>query len=513
MRATFLPVVAGIAVLGLAGCEWNNPFVPEQPSLLPVGIPQARYAPTPTEPLSLEKAIALALDYNLENIARDMEIQIQKEMATGAKLKMLPTDTIKGERTRRSNEKASSSESFKTKQESLEASVSSERVGKTYDLGMAWNLLDFGLSCLRAHQAEAEVKIQEMQALRMRQRLALDVTEAYWRAVVAKLAVEDSRNLLDKVMHRRGKIQEQIKAVTISEMDGLEKDKNLARLQQRLREYERGYAKACVNLSGIIGFAPGTPFEVAVPVTDKFEPLPTVDMKSLEEQALQSRVELVELGHREQIQQQEVRAAILKMFPNVNMFGTRKHEDNRFLKHQTWHDIGINTTWSVLSLPQRWKERNIGIQRVEQAKMRRMALAVGILTQVHLAALELEESESQCRDYQELDSIQSRLLTATLKHQKEQNVDESKVLETEVQAFFEHAQYLTAYAKYKVSAARLDNTLGLPKVDLPQPAPVKRKFLNWQLPRRQDKSQGTVSGETVPLPDLSFDDEPVAQAE
>ena len=76
---------------------------------------------------------------------------------------LLPSLTASAGYVARSRQRASSSESIVTGQQSLEPSVSEERVNQTYDITFGWNLLDFGMSWLRAQEQASEVLIAEEQ--------------------------------------------------------------------------------------------------------------------------------------------------------------------------------------------------------------------------------------------------------------------------------------------------------------------------------------------------------------
>ena len=465
-------------------------------------VQEVRYAPAPAEPLTLALAIQLGLQHNLETVTKQLERDIQLEAMHGTRLSMLPSFTVKGERTRRNNERASRSESHSTKLEVDEPSISADRQNNTYSLKAAWNLLDFGLSFIRARQAEEEVRIRRLRQIRSRQNLALDITEAYWKAVVAKKAAAQARELLKRASDRRKKVKQQIASKVVGEIKGLEKEQKIAQIQVRLRSEEREYAQAHVRLSKLVGFVPGTKYELAPPDLVEDLSLPKLDLKGLEQQALRNRPEIGELVHRQQIQQDEVRATILRMFPSVGTFLDRAHDDNPFLTHGTWHTISLSATHQLLSIPRRWREKRSGQKRVELTRQKRMALGIGVVTQVHLAALDLENSVVQYREMLDLYTLQKQLLSATRKHQERREAEESKVLEREAETFFAYVQYLRGYAGHMVAKARLENTLG-GKEPGPQANPAVADAEPGPAPIAPPKSV-----ESSPSPAVTAEDDP-----
>ena len=97
-------------------------------------------------PITVHEAIARALKYNLDRRLRLMETAVAQRVMEAGRYELLPSLTASAGYVARSRQRASSSESIVTGQQSLEPSVSEERVNQTYDITFGWNLLDFGMS-------------------------------------------------------------------------------------------------------------------------------------------------------------------------------------------------------------------------------------------------------------------------------------------------------------------------------------------------------------------------------
>ncbi|WP_244442591.1 TolC family protein [Azospirillum lipoferum] len=61
---------------------------------------------------------------------------------------------------------------------------------RTGDLGFTWNVLDFGVSYLRARQSSNLVLVADERRRRVVQGILQDVRTAYWRAVAAERLLE-----------------------------------------------------------------------------------------------------------------------------------------------------------------------------------------------------------------------------------------------------------------------------------------------------------------------------------
>ena len=75
-------------------------------------------------------------------------------------------------------------------EQSLVPSTSSERDVIDSDLTLSWDVLDFGLSYVRAKQAADGVLIANERKRRVANRIIEDVRTAYWRAVSAERLVD-----------------------------------------------------------------------------------------------------------------------------------------------------------------------------------------------------------------------------------------------------------------------------------------------------------------------------------
>ncbi len=409
-------------------------------------------------PLSVEAAIRLAWEHNLERALLQQERAIEKEKATGEMLKMLPAVRVRLDESYRNELAASSSESVDTGQESLEPSRSSEQHARRTSVGFTWELVDFGLSYLGARQSARRVDILTQRLDRMRQRLALDVTRAYWQLAIASVAQARAEHVLTEAREREARLQEQIEQKTLSDTDALEQQKQLLRMEWTLSVYQGRVAETRTRLAELIGLAPGTAFVLPDPpeVTTISEPV--CALPQLETEALQNRPELREQDLHERIAIQDVRASLMRICPTLDLYGRRHYDDNPYLYKQYWNTVGVDVAWNLLALPRRILEWKAAKADVELVRIRRVLLAQGILTQVHLAAVDLEAAYRRARLTERMFRVQERLLAALRKRERE--VGARAVFNAQVDTLLARVRHMNAHAEYMVAGARLDNALG-----------------------------------------------------
>ncbi|MBF0446303.1 MAG: TolC family protein, partial [Magnetococcales bacterium] len=106
-----------------------------------------------THPLTIYDAMARSIKYNLDHRFKIMEEALSLRQLNIAKMSMLPNLALSAGYSDRSNEASSLGTG------ALQASTSSDRVSKTGNLTMSWNILDFGVSYFQAQQEADRVLI------------------------------------------------------------------------------------------------------------------------------------------------------------------------------------------------------------------------------------------------------------------------------------------------------------------------------------------------------------------
>lgn len=155
--------------------------------------------------MDLYEAMARALKYNLEARVEWMHKMLAQTQLDLSHYAMLPRLAANAGFDGRSNYTGGVAQSLLTGRQLLEPFTSAEKNIFSADLSLSWNVLDFGLSYIRAKQAADDVLIADEERRRVANRVMQDVRVAYWRAVSAerilpslKLLDEWVKNALDK---------------------------------------------------------------------------------------------------------------------------------------------------------------------------------------------------------------------------------------------------------------------------------------------------------------------------
>lgn len=454
-------VLTALLCAPLAGCQRPATAVEtrQQHADAEHELAQARIS-VPDEPLTLGAAIDFALEYNLDLWIATREQELQKELATQSLLRMLPNLMFNLESSRRSHVDAASSRSLSSGEETLEPSFSSEKDIRNYDISATWSLLDFGVSYFRARQQSQRVAIAAARHERLRQNLTLEVTRAYWQAVAARAAASDAEGIAGDVQVGLDKIRSEIDSQTISRIDGLKRQAALLEQLEELQRYRRAYRSARAELARLIGLSPACDFELApvdfgVPVPEQ-----SYDVVACEREALARRPELYEKDAEEAISRDEAHIAIARMFPNPSFFWQYNDDDNRYLAFNYWHTAGLRVSWNLLALPENLLQHEAMNLQTELIGQRRLALAIAVLTQLHLALIDYQEALDQLCLTRDIAESRQTLLHAIEDAAREGSSHSGEVLTHRLKHLKARARFVSSVANVRIARARIVNTMG-----------------------------------------------------
>ncbi|NOU05821.1 MAG: TolC family protein, partial [Hyphomicrobiaceae bacterium] len=140
--------------------------------------------------ISLYDAMARALKYNLDHRVEEAEAAVRVAELDLSHFSLLPNMVANSGYAGRDNYNASSSLNLVNNVQNFGASTSQEKEITSADIGFSWNVLDFGLSYVRARQSADKVLVKEETRRKVIQRVVEDVRSAYWRAISAERLME-----------------------------------------------------------------------------------------------------------------------------------------------------------------------------------------------------------------------------------------------------------------------------------------------------------------------------------
>ncbi len=362
-------------------------------------------------PLTLEMAIARALKYNYDHRLAVMEAVFHDQQLTAATYAMLPKLAANAGYSARDNELASSSISYKTRQQTLEPSVSSDKERTTADLTLSWTVLDFGLSYFQAKQQADRLLIMRERKRRVVNNMVKEVIAAYWKAVTADRLLP----LVDKALDESRLALDSYKAIQAERLspplETLDQHRDLLTIVSQLRRIQADLHMSRIKLAALINVPLGRTFNVAVPDERLLTPPPlAASVDELEDKGLALRPDLREEAYQERIDKTEVRKEILRMIPGVSLFAGWNYDGNSFLVHESWAEIGARATMNLFNLITGPMQIQAANTKVDVTRTRRLAQTVAALVQINLSYYQYKQALEDYAYSKELNGIEEKIL-------------------------------------------------------------------------------------------------------
>ncbi|MCF7950359.1 MAG: TolC family protein [Spirochaetaceae bacterium] len=421
----------------------------------------------PQEPMSIAEVSAMVLKYNLDHRVRLMEEALAAGELEIARLERLPSLASNAGYTAVSDVQSTGSENLQTGVESEPNSVSQDQGLYTGDLSVAWNVLDFGVSFYQARQQANRVLILRERRRKAIHTLLQEVRAAYWRAVGAQ-------ELQQRVLQTIAEVETILEQIEKARDEGLQpplqnlmRQKTILRTKAQLQAILRNLQLARPKLAGLMNLPPGKSFELQG--AELFEgkvPELRSDPSELEEIALGNRPELRQARYEERNAGLEVRTALARLFPGLELNTSYQYTSNSYAAHSNWGEAGIRLSWNLMNLVSAPK-------RIRQLKMRRelqhqrgLALAMAVVSQVHIGYHRFETAREKYLQALRRWEIERSILRHITDRAESDTASRVEALCAAADALKAEMEVYNAYAGMEMSLGMLYTSLGLDPIAL-----------------------------------------------
>ncbi|MBF0393084.1 MAG: TolC family protein [Alphaproteobacteria bacterium] len=415
-----------------------------------------------SKPLTLSDAVARVLKYNLDKRSKMMDEALALGQLDLDRFDLLPKLTANAGYTERSEPNATLSRDLYTQTTSTSnPSYSADRFSITSDLGLTWNLLDFGVSYFTAHQNADRALIAREKRRKTVNNLVQEVRFTFWRAAAAqalKAKVTEIIDSAEKVL----KDSERVEAERLrNPTESLRVQKTLLESIRQLEAIDQELTTAKAELAALISVAPGSGFKIDVPDNGGMS-IPAWDMtvEAMEEAAMINNPDLREQDYQGRIAIDDTRKEILKLLPGVTVSFSRQYDSNSFLTDNRWNDVGAKVTWNlinVLSAPDRIAHSE-SAEKVADAK--RVALRMAVLAQVHVVSHQFASAAKQFERADKLWGIEKRLAATSGNQQRGGTANDIERISTETSAIAAELRRFQTYAQMQSAYGKLQSTIG-----------------------------------------------------
>lgn len=465
MQPVRIPILAAAVAAMLGGCAVQpvaiDPTVEAERVKAEIAGLFAAQEPL-SAPLSLQEAMARAVKYNLDQRVKVMEEALARGELAVARYDLMPALTAAAGYADRSNEAGASSESLLTGTESLEPSTSQEFPNQTANLGLTWNILDFGVSYLRAKQRADETLIAAEKRRKVVQNIIQDVRFAYWRAASAERLVPQMDEVLKHLDDALRRVDALEKTEILPPLTYLGYRKELLETRLEMWKVREELSSARAEFSALVNIPPGQAFRLAAdPMQAGDPPQVRIPVEQMEQYALIYRPELRQEHYLTRISRLDVDKAMLRMLPGLELDLTGRYDGNKYLYNDQWTEAGLRVSWNLLNLISTPYRVESAEAKVAVDEARTHALAMAVVTQVRLALLRFETAREDFLISDALAQVEERIHKHMHAGQQADIENELQVIRTEADSLLARMNRDLALAEMQNAFGRVQNSIGL----------------------------------------------------
>ncbi len=415
-------------------------------------------------PVSLHEAMARAIKYNLDTRVELAQTALKLREIDLSEFKLLPSIVAGSGFVGRNTVAASSSQNLTNGTVGVDPTTSSERNLLNSDLTLSWNVLDFGLSYVRAQQLGDEALIAAEARRKVANRVIEDVRTAYWRAVSYQRLIARLRGLEGRAQRARNAARTLYNEGQTQPMLALAYERELIEVRREIQKVEGDLLVAKSQLAALMNVAPQTPFTLVDARSGVGSSL-HLPQDQLVRVALANRPEIREIALRLRIKDKEATAALLELLPGVQLYVGGNMDSNRFLLNNNWLAYGAKASWNLLRLFQYPARKGLIDAQGELLDQRALALTMAIMTQVHVSRARYEHARRELATTADYLNVQNDILAQVRAQARTDRASEQGLIREEMNALLAEVRFDIAHAQLQNAFASIYGALGLDPVD------------------------------------------------
>lgn len=461
-----------------------------------------------TKAITLDEAIDRAIKHNLEQKMNILNAVLAEQKIDAATYEALPELAAKAGYSQRDNYAASQSTTFENGEPgdlTNAYSISQDKTTNTAGTSFSWNVLDFGLSYVRAKQQSDKYLIAKENERKAKYNLAQNVRQAYYKAVSADELLMKLQPIMVKTKEALKNASDIHKYKLDTPMKALTYQRELLEIVRVLNSLEESLSQSKIELAKLMGLKPGSQFELAEKIQTKYTlPKISISVNELEQIALENRPELQESRYQIRISQEELTALKLKLLPGINVNAGYNYDDNKYLLNNDWMSYGANVSWNLFSVFSHNQNSKIAQTSLELAKLQKTALSVAIISQVHLAMIDYAQAKKEYEVSEQYAEV-AKDIFGIIQSETNLNVNNRlSLIKEELNHLVSNLKLASSYAKVQNAYGRLMVSVGKPemfeevKQDIQVPKkseakPSEQAVTNEKIATRQTNTEDSVS--------------------
>ena len=463
-RGLMLKAVGSTAVLALGACS----LAPDPLTFGQLEVITARNLSEVTadqeaamQPITLHEAMARAVKYNLDHRVEMMQTQLRQTELRLAHYSLLPSTVTNSGYSVRNNDLSSGERNLTTGVETPPRTTTFERNRTASDLTFSWNILDFGLSLVRARQSADKVLIAEEAKRKVMHRIIEDTRIAYWRAVSSDRMIHKLKGLEVRVQ----RAQENARRVSLereaSPITAMTYERELIEIKRTSQLLQHDLSVARSQLAALMNMRPGSEFGLAGGNINATAPVIEVDSEDMISAALLNRAELRDIAYQQRINEREAAAALLELLPGIQLYAGNNRDTNHYLLHKEWVTWGAKASWNLLKVFQYPAKRAVVDAQDKLLNARALALTMAVMTQVHVSRIRYANMVRELQTARDFLDVQARLLHQMQNEAAVDRISEQTLIREELNTLVAEVKRDIAFANMQSAFANIFASVGL----------------------------------------------------
>ena len=489
LRSVVKPGVLA-AVVFLYGCAGIQPVPLTNAEVLPANQADQTAIRKNVEPiqgpLTLEQALARALKYNLARRAKMMEEALALNQLDVNKYDMLPSLVAKAGYATRNNDHINLSRNALTGQPSSSQFISQDRSHEVAELGLTWNILDFGLGYFGAQQQSNRVLIAAEKRRKAMHLLIQDVRSAFWRAASAQKLSGEVKATIATAQEALKDSEKAAEERVRNPLEALRYQRQLLENLRLLEAINQELSSAHVELAALVNAPLGEVIAISeVDLESSDDSILNFPVQQLEEVALMQNADLREQHYNAKIARLETRKTLVRMFPNLSLNYALKYDSDSYLLNRNWNEAGLQLSFNLFNLLTAPTQISLADAGVTLADQRRMATQMMVLTQVHLARLQLLNAKSQFARADTIYKVDQKIATIGRNRESAQAQSKLERVSNDTAGILSLLRRYQALAQVEKNESQLLASLGL-EPEIGSTSELTLEQLTAQVKRNRD---------------------------
>ncbi len=412
--------------------------------------------------LTLDEAIDFALDHSLLLRVQQAELRLADDAIFREMILMLPNLEISGLVSHRSNRIESISQSVEPQLANFPPSFGSLQTTSLWNVELAWNILNTGIQFFRTKEAKNAAWARNFVYQRTVQDLIRDVVSAYWLVAVMQASAEDADELTVISRDLAKKLRSQVDKGNISLERATDLIGRIYYQQVQAKNLLRNYRGAIDQFKALLGIPPCVEVIVKVP-KEKILPGALPQPCELHQVALNYRPDLYQIDAELALHEDEIREALLNLFPALTPFIRYTLDTNPFLVNNYWTSVGFSVLYDLLSIPLSISSQQTAEDRVRVSQAQRLYLSLTILSQIHIVYAQYQDSLDRFKDARIYWEAKRNSFNLAEAKKKLDAIGDLEYVFPLADLLFAETQMNLFYVEVMGNLEQLSNTIGIPR--------------------------------------------------